>query len=55
MQFNFLDIYCLSDVLTGLIFLGIGLSIVFTAVFSVSYLCTPHRFKNKQEPFALER
>lgn len=55
MHFDFLEVYCLSDVMTGLIFLGIGLSIIFTSAVAVSYLCTPHRLKNKQEPFALER
>lgn len=54
MQFDFLDIYCLSDALTGLIFLGIGLSIIFASAVAVSYLCIPHHLR-KQEPFALER
>lgn len=52
MIFDFMNIDSFDSFFTGLLFLGIGLTIIASVSIAVAECCVPHI---KQEPYVLER
>lgn len=52
MILDFMNIDSFDSFLTGLVFLGIGLTIIASVSITVTECCIPHI---KQEPYVLER